>query len=172
MCAGPWLQEFTDLRDRLNTSRVLMEDIKQVNNELDIRIAETGRDHPIPKVSERALARMAREAALAGGFIQWVTGPCKYCLFLPDHAGMFSFVLNSLLLELMCMSHSFDCIKHCRKPSYCKHFTHGVSNQGVNKQMRLQHKAHGNAHNAWSNKLVMCVTTALQDVVWLIAILT
>ena len=66
--AGPWLQEFTDLRDGLNTNRVKMEDIRQINDELDVRIAETGRDHPIPKVSERALARMQREAALAGWF--------------------------------------------------------------------------------------------------------
>lgn len=43
-----------------------MQDIKQVNEELDIRIAQTGRDHPIPKISERAIARMEREAALAG----------------------------------------------------------------------------------------------------------
>lgn len=66
MCAGPWLQEFTDLRDKLNTNKIGMEQIRQVNDELDIRIAETGRDHPIPKISERALARMEREAALAG----------------------------------------------------------------------------------------------------------
>ena len=64
--AGPWLQEFTDLRDRLNTNRVKMDDIKEINDELDVRIAGIGRDHPIPKVSERALARMQREAALAG----------------------------------------------------------------------------------------------------------
>ena len=40
--------------------------IRDVIAELDVRIPETGRDYPIPKISERALARMEREAALAG----------------------------------------------------------------------------------------------------------
>ena len=66
-CAGPWLQEFTDLRDKINTAKLEIEIIRSVVAELDVRISKTGRNYPIPKVSERALARMEREAAMAGG---------------------------------------------------------------------------------------------------------
>ena len=66
LCAGPWLQEFTDLRDKINAFKLDIETIRSVVAELDIRIPKTGRNHPIPKISERALARMEREAAMAG----------------------------------------------------------------------------------------------------------
>ena len=65
-CAGPWLQEFTDLRDKINTAKLEIEIIRSIVAELDVRIPKTGRTHPIPKLSERALARMEREAAMAG----------------------------------------------------------------------------------------------------------
>jgi len=65
-CAGPWLQEFTDLRDKINTAKLEIEIIRSVVAELDVRIPKTGRNYPIPKLSERALARMEREAAMAG----------------------------------------------------------------------------------------------------------
>ena len=64
--AGPWLQEFTDLRDKINTLKLKFGMIREVIAELDVRIPQTGRNYPIPKISERALARMEREAALAG----------------------------------------------------------------------------------------------------------
>lgn len=64
--AGPWLQEFTDLRDKINTLKLEFSMIREVIAELDVRIPQTGRTYPIPKISERALARMEREAALAG----------------------------------------------------------------------------------------------------------
>ena len=60
------MQEFTDLRDKINTLKLEFSMIREVIAELDVRIPQTGRNHPIPKISERALARMEREAALAG----------------------------------------------------------------------------------------------------------
>lgn len=66
ICAGPWLQEFTDLRDKVNTLKLTFSIIQEVVAELDVRIPQTGRNYPVPKMSERALARMEREAALAG----------------------------------------------------------------------------------------------------------
>ena len=65
-CTGPWLSEFTDLRDKINALKLDIPVIREVMTELDVRIPETGRSHPVPKISERALARMEREAALAG----------------------------------------------------------------------------------------------------------
>lgn len=67
---GPWLQEFTDLRDKINTAKLEIEIIRSVVAELDVRISKTGRNYPIPKVSERALARMEREAAMAGAIAE------------------------------------------------------------------------------------------------------
>ena len=60
------MQEFTDLRDKINTLKLEFSMIREVIAELDVRIPQTGRNYPIPKISERALARMEREAALAG----------------------------------------------------------------------------------------------------------
>lgn len=68
--AGPWLQEFTDLRDKINTLKLEFSMIQEVIAELDARIPQTGRNYPIPKISERALARMEREAALAGATLK------------------------------------------------------------------------------------------------------
>lgn len=70
-CAGAWLQEFTDLRDKINTLKLEFSMIREVIAELDVRIPQTGRDYPVPKISERALARMEREAALAGQHLIW-----------------------------------------------------------------------------------------------------
>lgn len=63
---GPWLSEFTDLRDKINALKLDIPVIREVIAELDVRIPETGRSHPVAKISERAIARMEREAALAG----------------------------------------------------------------------------------------------------------
>ena len=51
LCAGPWLQEFTDLRGKINAFKLDIETIRSVEAELDIRISKTGRNHPIPKIS-------------------------------------------------------------------------------------------------------------------------
>ncbi len=84
-CAGPWLQEFTDLRDKINTAKLEIEIIRSVVAELDVRIPKTGRNYPIPKLSERALARMEREAAMAGRSSLFCQGlhaiaPCRACM--------------------------------------------------------------------------------------------
>ena len=55
------------MRDKINTAKLEIEIIRSVVAELDVRIPKTGRNYPIPKVSDRALARMEREAAMAGG---------------------------------------------------------------------------------------------------------
>lgn len=67
---GPWLQEFTDLRDKINIGKLDIATIREVVAELDVRIPQTGRNHPIAKISERAQARMTREAALAGAIAE------------------------------------------------------------------------------------------------------
>ena len=66
MCAGPWLSEFTDLRDKINAFKLDIPTIRAVVAELDVRIPGTGRNYPVPKLSERAIARMERDAAVAG----------------------------------------------------------------------------------------------------------
>uniref|UniRef100_A0A061S1R0 tRNA-dihydrouridine(16/17) synthase [NAD(P)(+)] n=1 Tax=Tetraselmis sp. GSL018 TaxID=582737 RepID=A0A061S1R0_9CHLO len=63
---GNWLQEHTDLRDVVNNFRELtLERLRDVAEEMKSRILASGRDHPIPKLSERQIARMQREAAMA-----------------------------------------------------------------------------------------------------------
>ncbi|KAI3428361.1 hypothetical protein D9Q98_006741 [Chlorella vulgaris] len=62
---GPWLTEFTDLRDQLNHSHDWdTEQLRAVVFELLGRIEACGRTQPQPALSARALARMQAEAGL------------------------------------------------------------------------------------------------------------
>ncbi|CAL8460605.1 g134 [Coccomyxa elongata] len=69
---GAWLSEFTDLRDRLNQQHKSfgVEDIREIAREVVCRIEGLGRDYPVPRLSERALARMEREAAMAAAIAE------------------------------------------------------------------------------------------------------
>ena len=67
---GPWLAEFTDLRDWLNTTKYdqlthenLVKWAKELKGRVRLAMKKEGRARPIPKKSERALAREAAEAA-------------------------------------------------------------------------------------------------------------
>lgn len=63
--SGPWLTEFTDLRDQLNHSHDWdTEQLRAVVFELLGRIEACGRTQPQPALSARALARMQAEAGL------------------------------------------------------------------------------------------------------------
>lgn len=64
-CAGDWLQEFTDLRDRLNDHRLDVPKIRAIAMEMIDRIQVCGRTKPIPKLSDRARLRLERDAAVA-----------------------------------------------------------------------------------------------------------
>lgn len=60
---GPWLTEFTDLREQLNHAQDWdMEQLRGLVFEVLARIEATGRTHPVPALSARALARMQAEA--------------------------------------------------------------------------------------------------------------
>lgn len=62
---GSWLQEFTDLREDLNHGQDWdSERLRQFALEALARIEATGRTHPVPALSARALARMETEAGL------------------------------------------------------------------------------------------------------------
>jgi hypothetical protein len=62
--AGPWLTEFTDLREQLNRSHEWGTDqLRALAHDAIARIEATGRTHPVPALSARALARMEAEAA-------------------------------------------------------------------------------------------------------------
>lgn len=62
--AGPWLTEFTDLREDLNRSYNWSTDqLRALVHDAIGRIEATGRTHPVPALSARALARMEAEAA-------------------------------------------------------------------------------------------------------------
>jgi hypothetical protein len=69
--AGPWLTEFTDLRDQINLGGAEWdtERLRQLIMEMLGRIEACGRTYPVPVLSARALARMeaeaGREAAIA-----------------------------------------------------------------------------------------------------------
>ena len=65
--AGPWLAEFTDLRDLLNRQQhgFGMQHVRAIAEEVQSRMLALGRAHAIPKLSERALARLEAEAAVA-----------------------------------------------------------------------------------------------------------
>ena len=71
-CSGAWLSEFTDLRDRLNQQHKSfgVEDIREIAREVVCRIEGLDRDYPVPKLSERALARMEREATMAAAIAE------------------------------------------------------------------------------------------------------
>lgn len=62
---GPWLTEFTDLREQLNKSHDGWdgEKLRALTLEVLGRIEATGRTHPVPAISARQLARMEAEAA-------------------------------------------------------------------------------------------------------------
>ena len=69
---GSWLKEFTDLRDWLNKtphSEMTVDKLQAWTKELQGRVnlvkRNEGRMRPIPKKSERQLAREAAEAAKA-----------------------------------------------------------------------------------------------------------
>jgi tRNA-dihydrouridine synthase 1 len=62
---GPWLAEFTDLRDALNQHDLGGADLDRIAAECVSRIRACGRSTPIPALSPRALARLAREEAVA-----------------------------------------------------------------------------------------------------------
>ena len=65
--AGHWLPEFTDLRDLMNKQApgFSIQHMRSIALEAKERIEASGRDFAIPKLSERALARMEAEAARA-----------------------------------------------------------------------------------------------------------
>ncbi|KAL4527344.1 hypothetical protein Ndes2526B_g08957 [Nannochloris sp. 'desiccata'] len=73
---GPWLTEFIDLREQLNTGMKLGTDeenrmgIKELTEEVIKRIEATGREYPIPQISERKLAKMEAEAAKAAAIAE------------------------------------------------------------------------------------------------------
>jgi len=61
---GPWLSEYTDLRDELNIGKdVDLDRAVEMCNEIMTRAEESGRDYPIPQISARKLAKMEEEAA-------------------------------------------------------------------------------------------------------------
>jgi hypothetical protein len=64
---GPWFQEHTDIRDSFTRHQPF--DILfcyQTIDQLESAARATGRDHPVPRISERKAARLARDAAIAG----------------------------------------------------------------------------------------------------------
>ncbi|GAX81381.1 hypothetical protein CEUSTIGMA_g8812.t1 [Chlamydomonas eustigma] len=62
---GPWLSEHHDLRDKVNCGGLSLQGlIDEVVKVLDVRIKESGRTYPVPKLSERALKRLEKEAAI------------------------------------------------------------------------------------------------------------
>ncbi|KAK9856452.1 hypothetical protein WJX84_005405 [Apatococcus fuscideae] len=58
---GDWLTEFTDLRDRMNDYGLDEARLKEIAEEMQQRINSLGRDHPVPKLSARQLARAEME---------------------------------------------------------------------------------------------------------------
>jgi hypothetical protein len=55
---GAWFKEHWDLRDRLNVDKnISTEKIREIAVELKQRIIACGRDHPVPRLTERAIAR-------------------------------------------------------------------------------------------------------------------
>jgi hypothetical protein len=63
---GGWLQEHTDIRDRfVKRSGLDMAFCRQIVQDLQVVVDRIDHDHPIPKVSDRKLARLAKQAAIA-----------------------------------------------------------------------------------------------------------
>lgn len=58
--AGPWLQEYTDIRDRLN-EHFDLDKLHDLTTELQKKIEDSKRTVPIPKLSDRALLRLEKE---------------------------------------------------------------------------------------------------------------
>lgn len=148
--AGPWLQEFTELRDKLNTTKLDVSAIRKINEELEAEIAKTGRDHPIPKVSARAIARMEREAALAGTFASFdcsCTITITICVYIFVCACMRVRVCMCLLPGLP--DALSDCLHWLEYPACCERYSNSwlrrkcrsVPNQHVHMQVQLQSKS-------------------------------
>jgi hypothetical protein len=72
LLTGSWLSEFTDLRDMLNKQdkSFCAQNVREIAEDVIRRIETLGRDYPIPKLSERALARLEREAAVAAAIAE------------------------------------------------------------------------------------------------------
>jgi tRNA-dihydrouridine synthase 1 len=62
---APWLSEFTDLRDALGAAHLDGPALDAIAAQAVARIRAAGRDHPVPVLSARVLARLAREEAVA-----------------------------------------------------------------------------------------------------------
>ena len=60
LVAGPWLQEHTDLRDRLN-EQLDIDILRNLTRELQKRVEDSNRTTPIPKLSDRARLRLEKE---------------------------------------------------------------------------------------------------------------
>ncbi|KAF8065442.1 HAP2 [Scenedesmus sp. PABB004] len=70
--AQGWLAEFTHIRDTLNreASTLGAAGVLKLVNELSALAAATGRQHPEPKISERKLKQMEKEAARAAAIAE------------------------------------------------------------------------------------------------------
>lgn len=64
---GGWFQEHTAIRDEFNRPSELSVAFCQIIvTKLAAAAQAVGREHPVPKISERKLARLAREEAISG----------------------------------------------------------------------------------------------------------
>jgi hypothetical protein len=65
---GPWFQEHTDIRDVFNKAgnKFSVPFCQDMVGKLEAAAQAVGRDHPVPKISERKRARLAREEAISG----------------------------------------------------------------------------------------------------------
>lgn len=64
---GCWFQEHTDIRDEFNRPPELSVPYCQKTiAKLEVAVAAVGREYPVPKISDRKLARLAREEAISG----------------------------------------------------------------------------------------------------------
>lgn len=65
---GAWFQEFTDIRDAFTRPSVefTVAFCKDTVSKLEAAAKATGREHPVPKISARKQARLAREEAISG----------------------------------------------------------------------------------------------------------
>jgi tRNA-dihydrouridine synthase 1 len=68
----PWLSEFVDLRDALNRGAGVVDvsSLRGLTQEVIGRIEASGRDHPIPQISAKKLAKMEAEAAKAAAIAE------------------------------------------------------------------------------------------------------
>lgn len=64
---GAWFQEHTSIRDEFNKSPELtVAFCQKIITKLEAAALAVGRERPVPKISERKLARLAREEAISG----------------------------------------------------------------------------------------------------------